>query len=83
MRGGMAQDVWNLLFDGLLEVLWEYCANMFDKNEWMVNTAVRNILGKMRENSALAGKGEQALTYNEKELADQVERLEKAVYKSF
>ena len=79
MRNGMTADAWGMLFIGLREVLWEYCAFMFDCSERMVNNTVRAVLDKMLENCSIAGKTQ--LSYNENELKKQVEHLKKATYK--
>lgn len=79
MRSGMEPDAWSMLFVGLREVLWEYCAFMFDKNERMVNTTVRNVLDKMLENSSIAGR--EHLTYSEREMKAQVENIRDMTYK--
>lgn len=79
MRNGMAPEAWGMLFVGLREVLWEYCAFMFSENERMVNTAVRTILDKMLACSSLAGRED--LSYSERELKAHVENLRTATYK--
>lgn len=79
MRSTMEPSAWVGLFTGLREVLWEYCAFMFDKNERMVNTTVRTVLDQMLANSSIANKTQ--LTYSERELKAQVESLRNAVYK--
>ena len=79
MRNGMEPDAWNGLFVGLREVLWEYCAFMFDQNERMVNTTVRSILDKMLANSSVGSKED--LNYGERELKTMVEGIRSIAYK--
>ena len=79
MRNGMEPDAWNGLFVGLREVLWEYCAFMFDQNERMVNTTVRAILDKLLENSSVANRTD--LNYGERELKSMVEGIRATAYK--
>ncbi len=79
MRNGMEPEDWSMLFTGLQEVLWEYCAFLFDKNERMVNHTVRTVLDTMLANSSIAGRED--LNYSERELKSRVETLRSMPYK--
>ena len=80
MRDGMSMAQWEMLFSGLQNVLWEYCGFLFDKSERMVNRAVRDILHQMFSNSSLGHKSEASMTFTEKALVNQIERIGSAIY---
>lgn len=82
MRDSMKNDEWKNLFTGLKEALWEYCAYLLDKNERMVNDAVKLILDKMYASCAVAGKEESAMTYGERDLKNQLAAIRSQVYRS-
>ncbi len=81
MRGSMDDSEWKQLFTGLQEVLWEYCAVMFDENERLVNNAVRTILDKMIAHSQAFAKPAEEQTFADRLLKDQVKLLQETSYK--
>jgi len=81
MRDNMESGEWKRLFAGLQEVLWEFCAYLFDSNERKVNDAVRSIVDRMIANSRVGGKSPADLTYGERELMSQMSAIRSAMYK--
>jgi hypothetical protein len=81
MRGKMEDNDWRMLFNGLQEVLWEYCAYMFDENERLVNNATRAILNKMISCSKVYAKPAEELTFADTLLKDQVKHLLETPYR--
>jgi hypothetical protein len=70
------------LFTGLLDVLWEYCAFLFDQRERHVNNAVRRILKEMVATSSIASKDPDSRSFAERELIAQIKKLAEEVYHS-
>lgn len=82
MRDRMPLDQWCQLFTGLQDVLWEYCAFLFDQSERYVNHAVRRILKEMVDTSAIARKDPNSRSFAERELIAQIKKLAEEVYHS-
>jgi len=75
MRGTLKQEIWDGLFEALLEVLWEFCGYLFDRNEKMVNDATGAILDKLLACSAVGKKPEAELSAGEHALRNHVKNL--------
>jgi len=75
MRGTLKQEIWDGLFEALLEVLWEFCGYLFDRNEKMVNDATGAILDKLLACSAVGKKPEAELSAGEYALRNHVKNL--------
>ena len=51
MRSSMSLNEWVLLFDGLLDTLWDYCGILFDNNGTNIDKATVRILKEIYRNS--------------------------------
>ena len=80
MRERMDADAWSMLFTALLEVLWEYFAELYSRNERLVNLTVRAVLTELLEKCSLAGRTD--LTRGEYAMKKHVENLLKKQYVS-
>jgi len=80
MRERMEGDAWSMLFTALLEVLWEYFAELYDRNERLVNLTVRAVLKELLESCSLAGRTD--LTRGEYAMKKYTEDLLKKQYVS-
>lgn len=80
MRERMEGDAWSMLFTALLEVLWEYFAELYDRNERLVNLTVRAVLKELLESCSLAGRTD--LTRGEFAMKKYTEDLLKKQYVS-
>lgn len=71
---------WRLLFTCLLEVLWEYCEELYENNARLVNMTTRAVLQDMWNNCGIAKKSESDRTRAEDALMAIYEDLLKKQY---
>lgn len=82
MRGTMAPEKWEELFEGLKLAIWEYCAYLFDDNERLVNEATLRILIEMVSHSEAGRKAlnKEEMSTTERRVNEQVKYLLKQKY---
>lgn len=70
MREHMPETSFKKLFDGLLDALWEFTSELFDKSPKLVNSATIQILNAIYDNCSVAVKenSNEELSYGEERL---------------
>lgn len=56
MKPYMTTAEWNLLFDGLYEIVYDYCSTLFDGNNRLIRNNTKSILQSIYDASAIAAK---------------------------
>lgn len=80
MRSHMPVEEWNELFTGLLITLWEFCEILFNKNDVIINRAVKMILTEIYKNCYVGKKPQDNLPMSERMLKDQFNTLMNQTY---
>ncbi|MBQ3528297.1 MAG: hypothetical protein IJA52_07095 [Clostridia bacterium] len=73
MRNSMPADEWKLLFVALKEVIWEYCAHLFDSNEHLVNEKTKEIVREALKNCKSLKKAEK--DYGDEDIAKKADEF--------